>query len=639
MGRSVGIDLGTTNSVVAVMESGKPVVIPLAEGSTLCPSVVGFSRTGERLVGHLAKRQAITNPERTIASIKRQMGTKHRVTIDGKDYSPEQISAMILEKLRTDAEGYLGEKVTEAVITVPAYFSNNQREATKHAGEIAGIQVVRIVNEPTAAALAYGQDKSDEKTLLVWDLGGGTFDVSILEVATDVFEVRATSGDTRLGGDDWDERVMGHLIEVFSSSHPSVNIREDLMAMQRLKEAAEKAKIELSSVQSTNINLPFLSSGPDGPLHLEMSLTRAKLEEMTKDLLDRMIEPTEQALRDAKMTTSSIERILLVGGSTRMPAVQALVRSMFNKEPYKGINPDEVVAQGASIQAGIIGGDVRDLVLIDVTPLSLGIETQGGVFTKLIERNTAIPTSHSQLFTTAIDNQSAVDIHVLQGERDFAVDNKTLGKFQLAGLPLTPRGVPRIEVSFDIDVNGIVNVSAHDLATGSVQKVTITAGSGLSRDEVDKMVLEADQYRKQDQKRREDQEQRIKAEQKVFTSQKLLEEARDVLSGPVVLEVTNAASVLQTALNAYDTVTIKKAMEGLDTAIFALSKALYETKSAAENGAAARAAASVPPPTQTAVESGGGVITATHVAQEEADEFAQLRAMVEPAGNDDFKDV
>jgi len=583
MGRSVGIDLGTTNSVVAVLESGKPVVIPLAEGSTLCPSVVGFSKNGERLVGYLAKRQAITNPERTVTSIKRLMGTKQNVRIDDKEYTPEQISAMILEKLKHDAEGYLGEKVSEAVITVPAYFSNAQREATKHAGEIAGIDVVRIINEPTAAALTYGQDKAEERMLLVWDLGGGTYDVSILEVNRDIFEVLSTSGDTHLGGDDWDAIVMNWLVDVFTEANPGVDVRSDLIAMQRLKEAAEKAKIELSSVLTTNINLPFLSSGPSGPIHLETALTRAKFEEMTKDLLDRMVGPTEQALSDARMKVTDINRILLVGGSTRMPAVQALIRSMFNQEPYKGINPDEVVAQGAALQAGIIGGDVRDLVLIDVTPLSLGIETQGGVFTSLIERNTAIPTSHSQLFTTAIDDQNAVDIHVLQGERDFARDNKTLGRFQLVGIPPAQRGIPRIEVTFDIDVNGIVNVSARDLATDNVQKVTITASSGLSRSEVTKMVEEADRYRQADTKRREETEIRNKAEQTVYTAKKLIEDTGNLITGSLVTDVSEAAAVLQSALNNYDMPGTRKTMQALDSAVFALSQALYDAKATAAN--------------------------------------------------------
>jgi molecular chaperone DnaK len=579
MGRSVGIDLGTTNSVVAVLDGGKPTIIPLSEGSNLCPSVVGFSKTGERLIGHLAKRQAITNPERTIASIKRQMGTKNTVSIDGKEYLPEQISAMILEKLRQDAEGYLGERVEDAVITVPAYFSNAQREATKHAGEIAGIAVVRIINEPTAAALAYGQDKQKERLILVWDLGGGTFDVSVLEVSDDVFEVRATSGDTRLGGDDWDQAVVNWLVQKFTELNPGIDISLDLIAMQRLKEAAEKAKVDLSTVVTTNINLPFLTSGPDGPLHLETSLTRATLESITADLLKRMIGPTEDALKDAGLTAGEIERVLLVGGSTRMPAVQALIRTMFNQEPYKGINPDEVVAAGAALQAGIIGGDVRDLVLIDVTPLSLGIETQGGIFTRLIERNTAIPTSHSQLFTTAIDEQAAVDIHVLQGERDFAIDNKTLGKFQLVGLPPAPQGVPRIEVTFDIDVNGIVSVSAMDLASGNVQKVTITASTGLSRDEVSKMVTEADAYRQADAKRRTEQETRNKAEQKLFAAQKLIEESKDLVSPELIKRTNLAALDVQNALNQYNTIAVNKAVVALDSGIFALSRSLYEAKS------------------------------------------------------------
>jgi molecular chaperone DnaK len=527
----------------------------------------------------LAKRQAITNPERTIASIKRQMGTKNVVSIDGKDYTPEQISAMILEKLRQDAEGYLGERIDEAVITVPAYFSNAQREATKNAGEIAGISVVRIINEPTAAALAYGQDKQKERLILVWDLGGGTFDVSVLEVSDDVFEVRATSGDTHLGGDDWDQAVVNWLVQKFIDANPDADIRTDLIAMQRLKEAAEKAKVDLSTVVTTNINLPFLTSGSEGPLHLETSLTRATLESITDDLLKRMVGPTEDALKDAGLTAAEIERVLLVGGSTRMPAVQALIRTMFNQEPYKGINPDEVVAAGAALQAGIIGGDVRDLVLIDVTPLSLGIETQGGIFTRLIERNTAIPTSHSQLFTTAIDEQAAVDIHVLQGERDFAIDNKTLGKFQLVGLPPAPQGVPRIEVTFDIDVNGIVSVSAMDLASGNVQKVTITASTGLSRDEVSKMVTEADAYRQADSKRRTEQETRNKAEQKLFTAQKLIEEAKDLVSPELVKRTNLSALDVQNALNQYNTGAVNKAVVALDSSIFALSRALYEAKS------------------------------------------------------------
>jgi molecular chaperone DnaK len=596
MPRSVGIDLGTTNSVVAAIdESGTPIVITLAEGGRLCPSVVGFSKTGERLVGHLAKRQAITNPERTISSIKRQMGTKYRVAIDGKDYSPEEISSMILQKLRTDTEVFLGDVVSEAVITVPAYFSNAQREATKAAGQIAGINIVRIVNEPTAAALAYGLDKTEEQIILVWDLGGGTFDVSILELAGGVFEVRATSGDTHLGGDDWDQRIIDWMVTEFLKQ-TGVDLTKDRMAMQRLKEAAEKAKIELSSVFTTNINLPFISSTAEGPAHLDMSLERSQLEEMTKDLLERMLGPTEQALADAKLNPSDMERILLVGGMTRMPIVQDTVRTMFGKEPHKGINPDEIVAQGAAIQAGILGGQVTDIVLLDVTPLSLGIETQGGVFTRLIERNTTIPTSHSQLFTTAFDSQTAVDIHVLQGERDFAVDNKTLGKFQLAGLEPAPRGVTKIEVTFDIDQNGIVHVSAKDLATGRSQQVTITASSGLANDEVDRMVREAEQYRKQDEKRREEQEIRNKADQQIYQAMRLSKDARGIVQQSLIDELNAAAASLTASLTKYDAADARRGLDKVNTSLLALSKAFYEAKTGGNGSAGDYAALSPTPP-------------------------------------------
>ena len=578
MAKSVGIDLGTTNSVIAVIdEAGEATVIALAEGSRLCPSVVGFSKAGERLVGQLAKRQAITNPERTISSIKRHIGTRYRVNIDGKEYSPEEISAMILQKLRADAEAFLGDVVNEAVITVPAYFSNAQRESTKAAGQIAGINVVRIVNEPTAAALAYGADKSEEQIVLVWDLGGGTFDVSILELAGGVFEVRATSGDTHLGGDDWDDRIMGWMVTEFKKGS-GIDLSKDLMAMQRLKEAAEKAKIDLSSLLTTSINLPFISSTPDGPVHLEMSLTRAMMEEVTRDLLDRMIGPTEQALKDARLTPQEIERVLLVGGMTRMPAVQEAVRAMFGKEPHKGINPDEIVAQGAAIQAGILGGQVTEIVLLDVTPLSLGIETQGGVFTRLIERNTTIPMSHSMLFTTAIDNQSAVDIHVLQGERDFVHDNKTLGRFQLTGILGAPRGVPKIEVSFDIDANGIVNVSAKDTATGKTQKVTITASSSLSQGEVERMVHEADQYRKEDERRREEQELRNKADQQIYQAMRIAADAQGVVSQPLVDAVNASAQELTQALGRFDSPATHAAMDRLSNTLMTLSGAYYEAK-------------------------------------------------------------
>ena len=584
MPKAVGIDLGTTNSVVSVIEeTGEPVVITLAEGSRLCPSVVGFSKAGERLVGQLAKRQAITNPERTISSIKRQMGTKYRVNVDGKEYSPEEISAMILQKLRADAEAYLGDIVQEAVITVPAYFSNAQRESTKAAGQIAGLNIVRIVNEPTAAALAYGADKTEEHTVLVWDLGGGTFDVSILELAGGVFEVRSTSGDTHLGGDDWDIRIMDWMVAEFKKQ-TGIDLSKDLMAMQRLKEASEKAKVDLSSLMTTNVNLPFISSTPEGPVHLELSLSRAQMEEITRDLLDRMIAPTEQALKDARLKTGEIDRVLLVGGMTRMPAVQDSVRAMFGKEPHKGINPDEIVAQGAAIQAGILGGQVTDIVLLDVTPLSLGIETQGGVFTRLIERNTTIPTSHSMLFTTAIDNQSAVDIHVLQGERDFAVDNKTLGKFQLTGILPAPRGIPKIEVTFDIDQNGIVHVSAKDTASGNVQKVTITASSSLATSEVDRMVKEAEENRRADEKRREEQELRNKADQQIYQAMRIAADSRGIVDPRLIEQVNGSAQALTQALGRYDSGAMRAGMDTLNSALLNLSKAYYEAKAAEHGG-------------------------------------------------------
>jgi molecular chaperone DnaK len=644
MPKSVGIDLGTTNSVVATIdETGTPVVITLAEGSRLCPSVVGFSKTGERLIGQLAKRQAVTNPDRTISSIKRQMGTRYRVGIDSTEYSPEEISAMILVKLRSDAEAFLGDVVTEAVITVPAYFSNAQREATKAAGKIAGIDVVRIVNEPTAAALAYGQDKSGEQTVLVWDLGGGTFDVSILELDNGVFEVRATSGDTHLGGDDWDIRIIDWMTTEFKKE-TGIDLTKDRMAMQRLKEAAEKAKIELSSLLVASINLPFISSTPDGPAHLELTLTRAQLEDITQDLLERMIGPTEQAMNDARLEPSEIQRVLLVGGMTRMPIVQERVRSMFGQEPHKGVNPDEIVAMGAAVQAGILTGQVTDIVLLDVTPLSMGIETQGGVFTKLIERNATIPTSASQLFTTAVDNQSAVDIHVLQGERDFAVDNKTLGKFQLTGLMQAPRGITKIEVIFDIDQNGIVHVSAKDTATGNMQKVTITASSGLGTNEVERMVIEAEQYRKADEKRREEQEIKNKADQQIYTAMRIAADARGIVDAGLIEAVNQAAAHLTASVNAYDTSGARRGMDELNTSLMALSSAFYDAKS--HSNGSTLPPASPAPAAEVALENLGAETSAAAFPDPDAEYRVDMDAMLqEPtkpgskAADNEFHDV
>ena len=647
MPKSVGIDLGTTNSVVAAIdETGEAVVITLAEGSRLCPSVVGFSKTGERLVGQLAKRQAITNPDRTISSIKRQMGTRYRVGIDGTEYSPEEISAMILAKLRSDAEAFLGDAVTEAVVTVPAYFSNAQREATKAAGQIAGLSVVRIVNEPTAAALAYGQGKTEEQTVLVWDLGGGTFDVSILELDNGVFEVRATSGDTHLGGDDWDIRIIDWMSAEFKRES-GIDLTQDRMAMQRLKEAAEKAKIELSTLMTASINLPFISSTPEGPAHLELTLTRAQLEDITRDLLERMIAPTEQALNDSRLKPSDIQKVLLVGGMTRMPAVQESVRKMFGQEPHKGVNPDEIVAVGAAVQAGILGGQVTDIVLLDVTPLSMGIETQGGVFTKLIERNTTIPTSAAQMFTTAVDNQSAVDIHVLQGERDFAVDNKPLGKFQLTGIGAAPRGIPKIEVLFDIDQNGIVHVSAKDTATGSTQKVTITASSGLATNEVERMVLEADQYRKADEKRREEQEVKNKADQQIYTAMRIAADARGLVAPDLIESVNQAAGRLTAAMNNYDTAGARHGMDELNTSLMALSTAFYEAKAGSNGGASASAAAAptAPPafadPADEDEELAGAATAGDFPDPDEGSriDMDDLLKGDDSAGGSDFRDV
>lgn len=580
MGKIVGIDLGTTNSVLAVMEGGEPVVIATAEGNRLCPSVVGFSKNGERLVGQLAKRQAITNPDRTITSIKRKMGTDYKFPIDGKDYTPQEISAMILQKLKTDAEAYLGEAVDKAVITVPAYFSDSQRQATKDAGTVAGFEVLRIINEPTAASLAYGVDKDSVHTVLVWDLGGGTFDVSILELGDGVFEVKATNGDTMLGGDDWDQRVMEWMAAEFKRDN-GIDLAKDKMAMQRLKEAAEKAKVELSTVFQTNINLPFISSTQEGPVHLDLTLSRAKLEELTADLLSRMIGPTKQAVADAKLSSEEIDRVLLVGGSTRMPAVQELVKQMFGKEPHKGMNPDEVVALGAAIQAGVLGGEVKDVVLLDVTPLTLGIETLGGVCTPMIDRNTTIPTSKGEMFTTAADGQSAVDIHVLQGERGMARDNISLGRFQLVGIPLAPRGTPRIEVTFDIDVNGIAHVSAKDTATGNEQRITITSSSGLNKDEINKMVRDAEQHADEDRRIREIQELKNRADSVVYNAEKLIRDAGDKATDEQKTRVQDAVREVHAAVEAEDDERITAAIDALTTVVYEIGEAMYQTAGAA----------------------------------------------------------
>ena len=575
MGKVIGIDLGTTNSCVAVMEGGEPVVITNSEGSRTTPSVVAFSKTGERLIGQVAKRQAITNPERTVISIKRDMGTDRKVKIDDKSYTPQEISAMILQKIKADAESYLGEKVTQAVITVPAYFSDSQRQATKDAGKIAGLEVLRIINEPTAAALAYGLDKKTNQKILVFNLGGGTFDVSILEIGDGVFEVLATHGNNRLGGDDFDQRIMDYLIETFKNEN-GIDLRNDKMAMQRLKEAAEKAKIELSSVTTSNINLPFITADATGPKHLDITITRAKFDELTADLVEKTMEPTRRAMQDADLTPNDIDKILLVGGSTRIPAVQEAVKKYFNKEPFKGINPDECVAIGAAIQAGVLTGEVKDLLLLDVTPLSLGIETLGGVFTKLIERNTTIPTKKSQIFSTAADGQTAVTVRVFQGERQMAADNKLLGEFNLDGIPPAPRGVPQIEVTFDIDANGIVHVSAKDLGTGKEQKVTITASTNLTEEEIDKAVKEAQKYEAEDRARKEAVEIRNNADSMVFQSEKTLKDLGDKISSEDKAKVEAEINKVREALKGTDTEAIKKATEDLSKAFYEVSAKIYQ---------------------------------------------------------------
>jgi molecular chaperone DnaK len=587
MGKVIGIDLGTTNSCVAVMEGGETVVIPNAEGNRTTPSVVAFTKDGERLIGDVAKRQAITNPDRTIISIKRHMGSDYKVKIDDKAYTPQEISAMILQKLKADAEAYLGEKVTQAVITVPAYFSDSQRQATKDAGKIAGLEVLRIVNEPTAAALAYGLDKENDQTILVYDLGGGTFDVSILELGDGVFEVKATSGNNHLGGDDFDQRIMDYLIDTFKRD-TGIDLRNDRMAMQRLKDAAEKAKKELSSTLTTTISLPFISADASGPKHLEVNLTRAKFEELTADLVEQTLGPTRQALSDAGLTPDQIDKVVLVGGSTRIPAVQEAIKRLIGKEPSKGVNPDEVVAIGAAIQAGVLTGEVKDVVLLDVTPLSLGIETLGGVFTRLIPRNTTIPTSKSQIFSTAADNQTSVEIHVLQGEREMARDNKTLGRFTLTDIPPAPRGVPQIEVTFDIDANGIVNVSAKDLGTGKSQRITITSSSGLSQEEIDRMMKEAELHAEEDRKRREQVEIRNQADQLLYQTEKSLKDLGDKVDADLKKEAEEKQQKLREALNGNDTDQIKQASDDLTQVLHKLSTKLYEQ--AAQASAAAGSA-------------------------------------------------
>ena len=583
MGKIIGIDLGTTNSCVAVFEGSDPIVIPNPEGARTTPSVIAFSKTGERMIGQVAKRQAITNPDRTVVSIKREMGTAHKTTIDGKTYTPQEISAMILQKLKADAEAYLGTSVTQAVITVPAYFSDAQRQATKDAGKIAGLEVLRIINEPTAAALAYGIDKENDQKIMVFDLGGGTFDVSLLEISDGVFEVLATAGNNRLGGDDFDERIINWMADRFKAEN-GVDLRNDKMVMQRLKEAAEKAKIELSGMSTTNINLPFITATAAGPLHFDATLTRAEFDKITADLVEATMGPTRQVLADSGLKASEIDKVLLVGGSTRIPAVQDAVKKFLGKEPFKGINPDECVALGAAIQGGVLGGDVKDLLLLDVTPLSLGIETLGGVFNKIIDRNTTIPVKKSQVYSTAADGQTSVEIHVLQGEREMAAYNTTLGRFNLDGIPAAPRGVPQIEVTFDIDANGIVNVTAKDLGTGKEQHITITSSTNMSQADIDKAIKDAERFAEEDKKQKEAVDVKNRAESMVFQAEKTLGEIGDKVDAADKTAVQSALDELKNVIPSGNTEDIKAKTEALEKAFYALSEKLYAQQGA--NGAA-----------------------------------------------------